>query len=122
MAKKTATKTKPQLWERAKRVAKDKMGGHSARAMQYATQWYKKHGGGYKGDTSSKNSLSKWTKQDWDYAGKKGDSRYLPKSVRKNLSSGEKAATNRKKAKANDTGKKKASYSKSIARKVRNAS
>jgi len=122
MVKKTATKSNPQLWEHAKNVATQKMGGHSARAMQYATKWYKKHGGGYKGSKSSSNSLHKWSKADWDYAGKKGHSRYLPKSVRQSLSSGEKAATNRKKERANKGGKKEASYSKSIAKKVEKAS
>ena len=47
---KTATKTDPAKWEQAKRDAKAKMGGkHSARAMQLATQMYKKRGGGYSG-------------------------------------------------------------------------
>jgi hypothetical protein len=68
----TATKTDPQKWEDAKAEAKAKMGGkHSARAMQLATQIYKKDGGGYSGakPTSSNNSLKKWTKQDWDWTG-----------------------------------------------------
>ena len=39
----------PELWERCKRDAKARMGGkHSARAMQLATQLYKKRGGGYR--------------------------------------------------------------------------
>ena len=48
------------------------MGGkHSARAMQLATQIYKKDGGGYSGakPTASNNSLKKWTNQDWNWTG-----------------------------------------------------
>ena len=87
---KTATKTKPKLWEEAKRVAKARMGGkHSARAMQLSTQIYKKRGGGYSG-AKGKTSLRKWSKQDWGYAGKKGKSVYLPKEKRERLKSTEK--------------------------------
>lgn len=63
-----ATKTDPALWEKSKAEAKARMGGkHSARAMQLATQIYKKKGGGYSGakPTSQNNSLKKWTKQKW---------------------------------------------------------
>ena len=41
------------------------MGGHSARAMQLATKYYKDAGGTYEGKKSSKNKLSKWSKEDW---------------------------------------------------------
>ena len=81
---KTATKTDPAKWEKAKRDAKAKMGGkHSARAMQLATQLYKKRGGGYSG-AKKETSLSKWTKQDWKYSkkdkpGQGGSGVYLPK-------------------------------------------
>jgi hypothetical protein len=82
-----AIKTDPQKWEAAKAEAKAKMGGkHSARAMQLATQIYKKKGGGYSGPkpTSSTNSLKKWTKQDWNWTGgdkpgQGGRGVYLPK-------------------------------------------
>ncbi len=48
--KKIAKKTDPALWERAKKIAKDRMGGkHSARAMQHASLIYKQKGGGYVG-------------------------------------------------------------------------
>ena len=75
---KTATKTDPAKWEQAKKDAKAKMGGkHSARAMQLATQLYKKRGGGYSG-AKKETSLSNWTKQKWQYSG--GDKGvYLPK-------------------------------------------
>ena len=79
---KIATKTNPAKWEAAKREAKDKMGGkHSARAMQLATQIYKRKGGGYSGEkpSSSENSLKHWGKQKWQWSGGKKDSGvYLP--------------------------------------------
>lgn len=68
----TATKTDPAKWEQAKRDAKARMGGkHSARAMQLATQLYKKRGGGYSGSkpTAKNNSLKKWGKQKWQWSG-----------------------------------------------------
>jgi hypothetical protein len=105
------------------------MGGkHSARAMQLAVKYYKDAGGRYSGKKSSSNKLKKWGDQKWDYVSK-GDKkkpkskrgRYLPKSVRESLSPAEKASTNRKKRVANARSRRKAKYSKSIARKVRNA-
>lgn len=91
----TATKTDPAKWEAAKREAKSKMGGkHSARAMQLATQIYKKKGGGYSGakPTSQNNSLKKWGKQKWGYSGKDkpgqgGSGVYLPEKKRQRLKS-----------------------------------
>lgn len=93
----TATKTDPGLWERAKEEAKSRMGGkHSARAMQLATQIYKKKGGGYSGPkpTASSNSLKKWTKQKWQWSGKDkpgpgGTGVYLPKAKADRLKSTE---------------------------------
>ena len=86
MSAATATKTDPAKWEAAKREAKAKMGGkHSARAMQLATQIYKKKGGGYSGPKpdAKSNSLKKWTKQKWkwsggDKPGQGGKGVYLP--------------------------------------------
>lgn len=126
---KTARKRDPAKWARAKAKAKRKMGGkHSARAMQLAVKYYKEMGGRYSGKKSSKNKLTKWSKQKWDYVSKgdkkkpkKKRGRYLPASVRKSLSSSQKAATNRRKRAASARGKGKAKYSKSIARKVRRA-
>ena len=119
----TATKTDPAKWEAAKREAKAKMGGkHSARAMQLATQIYKKKGGGYSGakPTSSTNSLKKWTKQDWGYSGKDkpgqgGSGVYLPKRRRDALKSTKKgrsmlAAATRKKHKATASGQQYSSH------------
>ena len=124
----TAKKKDPKKWARAKARARAKMGGHSARAMQLAVKYYKQAGGRYSGKKSSGNKLSKWSKQKWDYVSK-GDKkkpkrkrgRYLPESVRKSLSPGQKSATNRAKRKASASGRRKAKYSKSIAREVRNA-
>ena len=124
----TAKKKDPKKWARAKARARAKLGGHSARAMQLAVKYYKKAGGRYSGKKSSGNKLSKWSKQKWDYVSK-GDKkkpkrkrgRYLPESVRKSLSPSQKSATNRAKRKASASGRRKAKYSKSIARKVRNA-
>ena len=105
------------------------MGGkHSARAMQLAVKYYKQMGGRYSGKKTSKNKLTKWSKQKWDYV-TKGDAkkpkkkrgRYLPKSVRKSLSASQKAATNRRKRAASAKGKPRAKYTKRIARKVRRA-
>ena len=90
-----ATKRDPAKWEAAKREAKAKMGGkHSARAMQLATQIYKKKGGTYAGKkpSSSSNKLRKWTKQKWkwsggDKPGEGGKGVYLPKRSAEQLSS-----------------------------------
>ena len=73
----------------------------------------------------SQRSLKKWTKEDWGYISK-GDSkkprrkrgRYLPKSIRKSLTKSQRAYENRKKRKASAKGKQRASYSKSVRRKV----
>jgi len=118
----TAKKTNPKLWEQAKKEAKAKMGGkHSARAMQLAVQIYKKKGGGFSGKKSSGNSLSKWSKEDWGYAGEEGKSRYLPKKARKSLSSGQKAAGSRAKNKATAKGQQRAKYTPAERRAVRKA-
>ena len=90
-----AVKRDPAKWEAAKREAKAKMGGkHSARAMQLATQIYKKRGGTYAGKkpSSSNNKLRKWTKQKWQWSGgdkpgQGGRGVYLPKRSKEQLSS-----------------------------------
>ena len=121
MRVKTAKKTNPALWEKAKSQAKAKMGGkHSARAMQLAVSIYKKAGGGYSG-AKKETSLSKWTKQKWrtsDGSPSKGKKRYLPDAAWKSLTSGEKAATNRTKAAGNKAGKQFVAQPKTIAKKV----
>ena len=129
----SAKKSNPGKWKRI--VASVKAGSKggrpgqwSARKAQLATRRYKKSGGGYRGKKSSGNSLSKWTKQDWGYV-YKGDEkkprakrgRYLPKSVRNSLSDSEKKLTNQQKRSASKSGRQRAKYSRSVARKVRNA-
>lgn len=102
----SAKRTHPELWEACKEKAIAKMGGKfSARAMQYAVKLYKDAGGGYVGEKSPDNSLAKWTKEDWDYVGEEGHSRYLPKKAREHLTSGEKAATSRAKNEGTEEGK-----------------
>lgn len=83
-------------------------GEWSGRKAQIAVRKYKESGGTYTGPKSESNSLVKWTKQDWktsDGSESKGKKRYLPAKAWDNLSSGEKAATNRAKAKGNASGK-----------------
>ena len=133
MSSHTAKKTKPALWKRivasVKRGTKGcRAGQWSARKAQIATARYKKAGGGYSGKKSSKNRLTKWSKQKWDYVSK-GDKkkprakrgRYLPKKVRESLTKGQKAYTNRKKREATKKGRTRASYTKRVAKKVRRA-
>ena len=103
-----ATKSNPELWEQAKSEAKAKMGGkHSARAMQLATQIYKKKGGKYSGKKDSSNSLSKWTKEKWSYSSEKskGKGRYRPASTWKKLNQKEKDSLNKSKYRGNKQGK-----------------
>ena len=129
-----ATKrTKPKLWKGiVARVKAGSKGGRrgvwTARKAQLATARYKKAGGGYRGRKSSKNSLTKWSKQDWGYVSKRDAKkprakrgRYLPKKVSESLTKGQKAYTNRKKREATKKGKTRASYTKRVAKKVRRA-
>lgn len=60
-----AKKRDPEKWARAKAKARKKLGGHSARAMQLATKYYKEMGGTYEGKKSSENRLTRWGKEDW---------------------------------------------------------
>ena len=115
---KSAKRTNPELWERCKDDAVKKMGKFSARAMQYAVKLYKERGGGYVGPKSPDNSLAKWTREGWDYVGKEGHSRYLPKKARENLSPAEKAATSRAKNKGTAAGKQWVDQPKKIAKKT----
>ena len=60
-----AKKKDPEKWAQAKARARKKLGGHSARAMQLATKYYKEAGGRYAGAKSSSNRLTRWGKEDW---------------------------------------------------------
>ena len=67
-------------------------------------------------------SLLNWGKQKWrtsDGSPSKGKKRYLPDAAWRSLSVGEKAATNRAKAKGNRAGKQFVKQPKTIAKKVR---
>ena len=75
----------------------------------------------------SQKSLTKWTKQKWDYitkADKKKPKskrgRYLPARVRARMTPSQKAASNRKKRKAGGVGSR-AKYSKKVRKAVRRA-
>ena len=91
----------------------------SARAMQLAVKLYKERGGGYIGEKSPDNSLTKWTEEDWGYVGEPGHSRYLPKEAREHLSRGEKAATSRAKNKGTEEGHQWVPQPESIAKKTK---
>jgi hypothetical protein len=75
----------PELWEKAKDMALEKFGKHSARMIQYAGKIYRSLGGEYEKTLSpSQKSLQRWTKEKWDRDLPSG--RYLPKKVREELS------------------------------------
>lgn len=69
----------------------------------------------------SQQSLSKWTKEKWrtsDGKESKGKKRYLPDKAWDSLSSSEKSATNKSKAKGNKSGKQFVAQPKKIAKKT----
>jgi len=122
-----AKKANPKLWESIKnKVIKGNKGGpagkSSARKMQIAVAEYKRRGGKYIGKKSTSNSLSKWSREKWDYISpssrksKKG--RYLPEKVRKSLTKKEKSIENKRKGSRRG---KWVSYSKSVDKKMKKA-
>jgi len=118
---KIAIKKDPKLWEKAKKKACSdaNLCKHSARKMQWATQYYKKHGGKYIGKKSNNNSLYKWGKQKWrTSSGKKsgGKLRYLPDKAWKNLTKDQIKRTNESKRKGYDEGKQFVSQPKDVRR------
>jgi hypothetical protein len=104
----TAEKLDPELWEEAKADARDAYGGHSARAMQYASKLYKARGGRYKGRKRADNRLTQWTRQDWTTKSgrpsKETGERYLPRAAIESLSSAEYGATTRAKRRGGGVG------------------
>ena len=105
-----AVKTDPKLWAKAKEKAcsEGKLCKHSARKMQYATNWYKSHGGGYKGPKSENNRLVRWGKQKWrtsDGKPSRGYTRYLPDKAWKMLTKEQKREANRTKREGKLKGK-----------------
>lgn len=119
-------RTKEKLWKSVvSRVKSGTKGGDpgewSARKAQLAVKIYKEKGGGYSGAKSSSNKLKKWGDQKWrtsDGSKSEGKKRYLPDKAWKSLSPGEKAATNRAKAKGKAAGKQFVAQPKSVAKKV----
>ena len=122
-----AIKSNPKLWEEVKKkVIRGNKGGSpgkwSARKAQLAVAEYKRLGGGYKGKKSPSNSLTKWSREKWDYVSPVGrktkTGRYLPEKVRRMLSPSEKKRENRLKGSRRG---KWVSYSPSVVKKMRSA-
>lgn len=94
----TSKRTNEKLWEKCKKEAVKKMGGHSARAMQYAVKLYKDRGGKYLGKKRPDNDLATWSRAKWQYApGSKSKDRYLPKEAWEELGPEEEKATRTRK-------------------------
>lgn len=104
-----AEKIDLELWEAAKAAAREKFGGHSARAMQYAVRIYKQAGGRYKGRKKADNRLTQWTRQEWTTKSgrpsKETGERYLPKDAIAALTPAEYGATSRAKRAGGGAGK-----------------
>lgn len=123
MAGAVAIKTDPQLWRRAKEQACKQAGlcAHSARKMQWATRYYKKHGGSYKGKRSRRNSMAQWTVQRWrtqDGSPSEGKRRYLPDEAWRRLSPDEARRTNASKRRGFRKGKQWVAQPRDVARKT----
>jgi len=123
--RKVSIKANPRLWESIKKKVKagskgGPKGSWSARKSQLLVAQYKAKGGKFKGKKSRDNSLSKWSREKWDYVSKSGRKskrgRYLPEKVRKSLTPAEKRRENRKKGSKRG---KKVSYSKSVHKKMK---
>ena len=110
MAYISAKRTNPKLWEKVKKqVLRGSKGGPSgrwsARKAQLSVRLYKSRGGSYRGKKSPRNSLTKWSREDWGYVkggrtkskSRKPYGRYLPRKVREHLSKSAKRAENRRK-------------------------
>lgn len=104
-------RTKPKLWEAAKKRAVARLGGRfSARAMQLAAKLYRDAGGAYCGrKTPQQKATTRWTQERWKTApgapkkacrregGKTARDRYLPAKAWETLKAGEVRATRQKK-------------------------
>ena len=122
---KVSTKANPRLWESIKKkVMSGSKGGPkgrwSARKAQLLVAQYKAKGGKFKGKKSSRNSLSKWSREKWDYISKSGRKskrgRYLPEKVRRSLTPAEKRRENKKKGSKRG---KNVKYSRSVNKKMK---
>ena len=116
------------LWDRIKnRVQQSSKGGlpgqWSARKAQILVKEYKEQGGKFTGSKDPRNSLTKWTRENWrTKSGKpslKTGERYLPAKAIKSLTSAEYARTTRKKREGMRQGKQFVSQPKSIRNKTR---
>lgn len=119
----------PTLWETIKnKVMKMETGGTkagqwSARKAQMAVKLYKEKGGGYTDKKDSNNSLTKWSKQDWQTKSGKPShvtgERYLPKKAIENLSDKEYRKTSRLKKTSMKKGKQFSKQPEKIAEKTK---
>jgi hypothetical protein len=121
---KVATKNHSALWATAKSKACQQAGlcKHSARKMQWATRYYKQHGGTYARPKSARNSLAVWSKQKWRTStGQKsnGKLRYLPSKAWQRLTPSEKKRTNAAKLKGYREGRQYVRQPRDIARKTK---
>ena len=122
---KVSTKANPRLWESIKKKVKagskgGPKGKWSARKAQLLVAQYKAKGGKFKGKKSKHNSLSKWSREKWDYISKSGRKskrgRYLPEKVRRSLTPAEKRRENKKKGSKRG---KNVKYSRSVNKKMK---
>ena len=122
---KVSIKANPRLWESIKKkVMSGSKGGPkgrwSARKAQLLVSQYKAKGGKFKGKKSKHNSLSKWSREKWDYISKSGRKskrgRYLPEKVRRSLTPAEKRRENKKKGSKRG---KNVKYSRSVNKKMK---
>lgn len=103
-------KRDPKVWETSKRRACSDAGlcDHSARKMQWASRYYKSHGGRYVGRKASRrNSLSRWTRQKWrthNGSPSNGVRRYLPDAAWARLSPDQVRRTNASKRRGTKAG------------------
>jgi hypothetical protein len=108
----------PKLWEKAKQMALEKFGKHSARMIQYAGRIYRELGGKYTEDLKPNQlSLKKWTKEDWNRDILEG--RYLPKYIREQLTPDEYLRTSIEKIKGTLKGQQYIKQPDDIVKKIR---
>lgn len=124
----TARRTDPVLWEAVKaQVTAGDKGGRpgqwSARKAQLAVKLYKERGGDYLGPKSPRNSLVRWTEQDWRTKSGKPSletgERYLPAAAIASLTPAEYAATSKAKRAGMKKGVQFVEQPESIAKKVK---
>ena len=121
MAKGVAVKSNLALWKHSKEMAcrRGKLCNHSARKMQWAVQYYQKHGGSYSGKRKASNRLHQWTAQQWRTAsgGKSnGRLRYLPDKAWSHLTEEQIRRTNRYKREGSRKGRQWVNQPRDVAR------